>query len=164
MAEPLPLYVQDPQSSLDVLLTRIAAPISTTRPDARIILESFVEIQKAPAYDGPETSKSPDPIDHYPHVEKGHIPDDLMLVKQQIVNELFNAIRREDTEAIALLIQLNLVTANTTSQTGQTPLLEAISTKKRAIVKGFLDLGADWNKFGVVVSEHLLRHRRPIYS
>ena len=165
MAEPLPLYVQDqvPQSSFDALLTRIAAPISTMHPDARTILESFVESQKAPAYDGPEKSKSREPIDHYPLVEAGSIPDELTRVKQQIVRELFNAITREDAEAIALLIQLNLVTANTTGVNGQTPLLAAISTKNIAIVKGLLDLGADCNNFGVV-SDHLLGYRRPIYS
>jgi hypothetical protein len=62
-------------------------------------------------------------------------------VKQQIVKELFNAIEREDAEAIALLIQWNLVTANTTSEFDQTPLVEAVSTKNIAIVKVVLDLG-----------------------
>jgi len=151
-SEPLPLYVQDqePQTAFDLLLTRIAVPISTILPDAHTILESFVESQKAPAYNGPENLNSPEPIDHYPTV--GLIPDPLTLVKQQIVNEFFMAIRREDDQAIALLIQHNLVTANTTSVIGQTPLLEAILTKNIAIVKGFLDLGADCNKFGVLVS------------
>jgi ankyrin repeat protein len=91
-------------------------------------------------------------------------PDELTLVKQQIVNELFNAISREDAQDIALLITHNLVTANTTSKTGQTPLLAAVSTKNIAIVREVLDLGADCNKFGVVVSDHLLGYRRPIYS
>ena len=154
MAEPLPLYVQDqvPQSLFDALLTRIAAPISTTHPDARTILESFIESQKAPAYNGSGESKSREPINHYPLVEAGSIADELTCVKQQIVKELFLAIRREDAEAIAFLIQHNLVTANTTSETGQTPLLEAVSTKNIAIVKEVLDFGADCNKFGVVVS------------
>ena len=137
-----------------MLLTRITVPISTTHPDAHTILQSFVEGQKAPAYNGPEKSKSCEPIDHYPLVEAGSITDDLTCVKQQIVKELFNAIRRQDAEAIALLIQHNLVTANTTSESGQTPLLEAISTKNITIVKEVLDLGADCNKFGVVVSDH----------
>jgi hypothetical protein len=159
MVEPLPLYVQDqvPQSPFDMLLTRIAVPISTTHPDARTILESFVESQKAPAYNGPEKYKSHEPIDHYPVVAVGFITDGLMRVKQQIVKELFDAVSREDAEAIALLIQHNLVTANTTSETGQTPLLEAISKKNIAIVKELLDLGADCNGFGVVVSIYWLR-------
>jgi ankyrin repeat protein len=95
---------------------------------------------------------SREPIDHYPLVKARAIADDLTRVKQQIVMELFNAIQREDAQAIVLLIQLNLVTANTTSKFGQTPLLEAISTKSIAIVKEVLDLGADCNKFSVPVS------------
>ena len=145
-----------------MLLTRIAVP--TIHPDAYTILESFVESQKAPAYDGPDKSNSREPIDHYPVVESGVIADGLTLVKQQIVKELFNAIKREDHQAIALLIQHNLVTANTTSHIGQTPLLEAVLTKNIAIVKGFLDLGADCNKFGVVVSHHLLDSIANAYS
>jgi ankyrin repeat protein len=64
--------------------------------------------------------------------------------------ELFYAITRQDSEAIALLIQNNLVTANTTSGAGRTPLLEAISTKNIPTVKELLDFGADPNAFGVV--------------
>lgn len=165
MAEPLPLYVQDqaPQNPFDALLTRIAAPISTTYPNA---LKILVAESQAPAYNGPEKFKSREPIDHYPLVKTGSIPDELTHVKQQIVKELFNSIWREDFEAVVLLIQHNLVTANTTSESGQTPLLEAISTKNIAMVREFLRLGADCNKFGVtiVVSNHFLGYRRPIYS
>ena len=160
MSEPLPLYVQDqvPQSLYDALLTRIVGPISTTHPDARSILESFLESQKAPAYNGPEKSNSSEPINHYPLVKPGPIVDGLMRVKQQIVRELFDAIRREDAQAIAFFIHYNLVTANTTSETGCTPLLEAVSTTNITIVKEVLGLGADCNKFGVV-SNHLLGYR-----
>lgn len=160
MTEPLPLYVQDqaPQSPFDVLLTRIAAPISTTHFNAHKIL--VAECQ-APPYNGPDKSKSRGPIDHYPFDSK---PDELTRVKQQIVKELFNSIGREDTEAVALLIQHNLVTANTTGDSGQTPLLEAVLTKNIDMVKEVLKLGADCNKFGVVVSNYFLRYRRPIYS
>jgi len=170
MAEPLPHYVQDqvPQSPFDVLLTRIAAPISTTHPDARTILESFVESQKAPAYNAPEKSKSREPIDHYPIVGAGSTTTHgLTRVKQHIVKELFMAIWREDAETIGLLIQHNLVTANTTSETVQTPLLEAVSTNNIAIVKQLLDLGADCNKFGSRVCKPIIcsgYRRTPIYK
>ena len=98
MAEPLPLYDRDqvPQSSFDALLTRISGPISTRHPDARTILESFVESQKAPAYNGPEKSTSREPIDRYPLVEGRSPPDELTRVKQQIVNELFTGIFSEE--------------------------------------------------------------------
>lgn len=113
--EPLPVYVQDqvPQSAFDALLTRIAGPISTIHPDARVILESFIESQEAPAYNGPGETEPPKPIGQYCALDAGpgSSTDALTRVKQEIVKELFNAITREDNEAIALLIQHNLVTA-----------------------------------------------------
>jgi len=145
--EPLPVYVQNqvPQSPFDAALTRIA--ISMRIPDARVILESFIESQKAPAYNRSHTAtEPPKPIEEYPI---GTEP--LTRVKQQIVVELFRAIRKEESETIALLIQNNLVTANTRSEAGRTPLLEAISTKIIHLVKELLDFGADPNAFGVVV-------------
>ena len=144
--EPLPDYVQDqlPQSPYDAVVTRIA--ISTGDPDARATLESFIENQKAPAYSGSQEAEAPKPIEEYP---VGTEP--LTRVKQGIVLELFRAISTEDSETIALLIQNNLVTANTRSQGGKLPLLEAISTKIIHIVKELLELGADPNAFGVVV-------------
>jgi hypothetical protein len=148
--EPLPDYVQDqlPQSTFDAVVTRIAIATSrTTRePDARVILESFIESQKAPAYEGSQKAEAPKPIEEYP---EGTEP--LTRVKQQIVVELFLAITREDSETIAVLIQNNLVTANTRSETGRTPLLVAISTKIIHLVKELLDFGADPNAFGVMV-------------
>ena len=154
MTEPLPLYDQDqvPQNSFEMLLTRIAVPITNIYSDPRRILERFVDSRRPPTYNGPENPHPREPIDQYPLPEPGTTTGELMRVKQQIVKELFNSIQKEDEEAIALLIQHNLVTANTTSETGQTPLLEAISTKNLTIVKAFLDFGADANKFGVVVS------------
>ncbi|KDR79819.1 hypothetical protein GALMADRAFT_265084 [Galerina marginata CBS 339.88] len=140
----LPAYVQHqvPQSAFDALLTRIA--ICARDPNARVILESFIESQKAPAYNSSQKSEPPKPIEHYPIGT-----DPLTVVKQQVVAELFRAIQREDSETIAFLIQNNLVTANTTNPVGRTPLLEAISTKIIHLVKELLDFGADPDAFGV---------------
>jgi ankyrin repeat protein len=146
LIEPLPSYDQNqlPQNPFDAVLTRIV--ISTSNPNARVTLESFIESQKAPAYSGSQSAEAPKPIEEYPMGTEL-----LTRVKQQIVVELFRAIRREDSESISLLIQNNLVTANTRSETGRTPLLEAISTKIIHLVKELLDFGADPNAFGVVV-------------
>lgn len=149
--EPLPVYAEEdvPLTAFDILLARIAA--STSNPDDRIILDSFVESQQPPAYNGPKKAEPPKPIEHYPDMPS-YQADPLTRVKQHIVNELFNAIKREDNEAIDLLIKNNLVTANTTSEAGKTPLLEAIASKNIPLVKELLDYGADVNAFGVVVS------------
>ena len=146
LIEPLPSYDQNqlPQSPFDAVLTRIA--ISMRDPDARATLEGFIESQKAPAYSGSQNAEAPKPIEEYPMGTEL-----LMRVKQQIVVELFRAIKREDSESISLLIQNNLVTANTRSEAGRTPLLEAISTKIVHLVKELLEFGADPNAFGVVV-------------
>lgn len=146
LIEPLPSYDQNqlPQSPFDAVLTRIA--ISMRDPDARATLEGFIESQKAPAYSGSQNAEAPKPIEEYPMGTEL-----LTRVKQQIVVELFRAIKREDSESISLLIQNNLVTANTRSEAGRTPLLEAISTKIVHLVKELLEFGADPNAFGVVV-------------
>jgi len=150
-AEPLPVYTEEElqQTAFEALTTRIAA--STPDPNDRVILDSFVKSQRSPAYNGPKKAEAPKPIKHCPDGARRHL-DALTRVKQHIVMELFNAIGREDHEAIALLINHNLVTANTTSQAGQRPLLEAINTKNVFIVKELLDFGADVNAFGVIVS------------
>jgi ankyrin repeat protein len=148
--EPLPVYAEQdgPRSVFDIIFARMAAHVRY--PDDEVILQSFIESQKAPAYNTPKKAEAPKPIDHYPPGSKPHT-DTLTRVKQEIVEELFSSVSREDSEAIALLIQNNLVTANTTSEAGRTPLLEAIATKNIAIVKELLDFGADVNAFGVVV-------------
>jgi len=146
VVEPLPAYVEDqlPQSPFDAVLKRIA--VSMGDPNARATLESFVESQKAPAYNESQKAEAPKPIEEYP---PGSEP--LEHVKRHIILEFFRAIRTEDSEAITLLIQNNLVTANTRSASSRTPLLEAVSTKIPHLVKELLDFGADPNAFGYLV-------------
>lgn len=126
-----------PQDPFDALLTRTAAPLSTTH-----IL--ITECQ-APAYSGPEESKSREPIEHYPLLNAG-IPDELtcQCVKQQIVEELSNSIRREDTSQPTPPVKV------------VKPLywLEAVSMNNIHMIKEVLRLQADCNKFGVVVSNY----------
>ena len=90
--ELLPAYVQNQlaQSPFDAVLTRIA--VSTGDPDARVTLESFVENQKAPAYNGSQKAEAPKPIEEYPWGSEL-----LQRIKQCIIAELFGAIRTENT-------------------------------------------------------------------
>ncbi len=156
--ERLPAYVEDqvPQNAFDALLTRIiSSPAILRLPDARIILETYVEGQRAPPYHLYDAASfpSPRPIEEYPADPDLSmlVPDPtLICIKQRIVEELFRAIWREDDESVALLIQNNLVTANTTHKGGLTPLLAAVLANVMPIVKQLLVLGADPNKFGVM--------------
>ncbi|KAF4613925.1 hypothetical protein D9613_007453 [Agrocybe pediades] len=151
----------------------------TNYASIRRVLDNFVESQKAPTYteaqkdasasekDGiqeaqsaqaaqPSTSSNYTPV--VPNILDNHIgprpvSDERILetLKQRIVVELFNSIGREDIESITLLIQNNLVTANTCNTLNCTPLLAAIGSQNGgnlALVITLLDLGADPNQFG----------------
>ncbi len=164
--EPLPADVEDQvrRNAFDALLTRISsAPILLFHPDhanypdhanTRSVLENYVTHQREPAYCNHSTHvDSRRPIEEFPPDPDAHTLAPyatLICTKQQIVREFFAAIRREDDESVALLIQNNLVTANTTNRYGLTPLLAAIVANVIRIVKQLLDLGADPNKFGVI--------------
>jgi Ankyrin repeats (3 copies) len=131
--EPLPFYVEH-EDAFRALLTRIASSANAHQR----ILDEYIE------------NEAHKPVERYPtRSESKRYP--LTRIKQSIVNELYYAIRREDGEVVALLINNNLVTANTTSEAGGTPLLEAIGTKNVSMVKWLLDLGADPNAFGLIV-------------
>ena len=131
--EPLPFYVER-EDAFRALLTRIASSANAHRH----ILDEYIE------------NRAHKPVEHYP---ARSVPKRFPLtrIKQSIVNELYSAIWREDGEVVALLINNNLVTANTTSEAGGTPLLEAIGTKNVSMVKWLLDFGADPNAFGLIV-------------
>lgn len=153
--ESLPIYVegQAPQDPFDALLTRISGPLLARHPGARVALDSFVEKQRAPTYKTADILPgSPHQIDMYPPDSRCQ-DENVLLVQQAIVNELFNAITREDSDSIALLIQHNMLSPNVKNNDEFTPLLAAISTTKIGIVRQLLELGADPNQFGKIVSE-----------
>jgi hypothetical protein len=151
--DPLPLYVEyeNGQTGLQDLL----AALSTTYRASGLhqnTLNAFVESQ-GKAETGPKKSGPPEPIHQYPIVPISRKPpDDLTRVRQTIVRGFFNAISSEQDEAIALFINNNLVTANTTMEGGKTPLLAAVATKNVRIVKQLLDYGAEPDAFGVEVT------------
>ena len=65
------------------------------------------------------------------------------------MRSFFNAITTKKDEAVAVMIEHNLVTVNTTGATGQTPLLAAVSVGNVRMVQELVDLGADVNGYGV---------------
>jgi ankyrin repeat protein len=72
--------------------------------------------------------------------------------KRNVIKGYFEAIGKEQGDVIELFLSRNLVTANTTDEDGQTPLLAAVKTKNVKIVQQLLDAGAEPDAFGVVVS------------
>lgn len=150
--ESLPVYIegQVPQNPFDALITRVSAPLLKKHPAARSVLESFIESQKAPTSE--KTQDFPTPIDKYPLGDNDVQDLTLLSVKQSLVDELFKAITKEDNESINLLIQHNLLSPNVTNRDATTPLLRAILTKNLGTVKQLLDLGADPDMFGEIVS------------
>ncbi|KAH0566266.1 hypothetical protein GP486_000341 [Trichoglossum hirsutum] len=129
--EPLPLYVER-EDPFRALLTRIAWSANVLQKN----MDEFIQ------------DEARKPIDRYP-TGLNPLCHPSTPIKQGIVRELYHAIQRKDGEAVALLINNNLVTANTTSEAGKTPLLEAVGTKSVLMVKELLDFGADPNAFGV---------------
>jgi ankyrin repeat protein len=75
------------------------------------------------------------------------------IAKAYIITHYFSAIRLGQEDVIALLIENHLVTANT-KLGAMTPLLMAVSKKNVSVVKQLLELGADPNEFGGLVSRY----------
>jgi hypothetical protein len=152
--EPLPLYVEQESELTD--LQALVAALSTSSilyPLDRDIVNAFVESQ-AQVEAGPKKAGAPEPIMEYPVAQIRQPHDELLRVRQAIVTGLFDAISKGQYEAIALFINNNLVTANTTNERGKTPLLAAVATKNLQIVQELLDFGADPDGFGIEVYRH----------
>ncbi|OCL06505.1 hypothetical protein AOQ84DRAFT_390142 [Glonium stellatum] len=96
--------------------------------------------------DLPITACPPIPLNGYSlHTDTVHS------LRQNIVSSFFDAVTTKKDEAVALMIKHNLVTANTTSATGQTPLLAAISAGNAHMVRELVNRGADINGYGVYI-------------
>jgi hypothetical protein len=87
------------------------------------------------------------PITFYPiNRRRDELPQDELC--QGIVRSFFSAVTSKKDEAVAMMIQSNLVTANTTSQWGETPLLAAVRVGNVRMCQELLDFEADVNTFG----------------
>lgn len=91
------------------------------------------------------------PITHYPASTSSTSKLDLTvnLHVEQILTTFFTAIRTKNDTAVTLLLSNNLVTPDTTSQSGETPLLAAISSSPSPrMIRTLLSAGAGPNLFG----------------
>jgi hypothetical protein len=157
--EPLPLYVEHESelSGLQALVARLSV-LLPLYPLNRDTVNAFIESQTN-VETGPKKARAPDPIMEYPVPAHRQLPDEEMRVRQAVVMGFYDAIFKGQDETIALFIKNNLVSANTTSAWGETPLLAAVATKNVKIVQQLLEFGADPNAFGVEVFQrhYLLR-------
>lgn len=90
------------------------------------------------------------PITHYPvaSVEKGSLDPYLLTLIEQILSTYFTAIRSKNDAVIYLFISSGLVGPDTTDQSGETPLLAAVSAGDRRTVQRLIDLGATVDMYG----------------
>jgi hypothetical protein len=77
------------------------------------------------------------------------VSGELILVQQDIVGSFFAAISTKKDEVVAMMIENNFVTANTTNSLGQTPLLAAVAAGNVRMVQELVDFGAEVDGFGV---------------
>jgi hypothetical protein len=77
------------------------------------------------------------------------VPYELTRIQQDVVRSFFAAISTKKDEVVAMMIENNLVTANTTDRFGQTPLLAAVAAGNVRMVQELVDFGAEVDGFGV---------------
>jgi hypothetical protein len=76
--------------------------------------------------------------------------DEAEALQTSIIDQYFNAIKKKGDEVVALLISSNIVTADTTNELGETPLLTAVAAGNVRMVQELMDFGANVNMFGAV--------------
>jgi hypothetical protein len=99
----------------------------------------------------------PLPITSYPQIELSRrtliyniTPDPIIKHRQEVVDAYFEAIKTRKDEVVAALIESGVVSPETTSADGRTPLLAAIEAGHIRTVQQLMDFNADVNSFGIV--------------
>ncbi|CAF9908046.1 MAG: hypothetical protein HETSPECPRED_007972 [Heterodermia speciosa] len=88
------------------------------------------------------------PITGPPEKNPGGQWSEHSLLVTQALDTYFSAIQTKKDEVVALLIETGIVTANTTSRDGVTPLLAAVEAGNVRMVQELIDFDADVNTYG----------------
>ena len=143
---PLPAYIKHEggQSSISILLSFWSAdPVGRSMyPN----LSSIVVVEERSRL----TSEGILPIRFSPPRDHSSQQERIATIGYQrfIVSSFYDAITRKLDDVTISFIDNGLVTANTTSRDGGTPLVAAVAAESVRIVQELIRLGADCNAFG----------------
>ena len=84
---------------------------------------------------------------------EGSWPENRGLIDQAL-DTYFSAIRTKNDELVAFFIETGILTANTVSRNGSTPLLAAVDVGNVRMVRELIDLGADVNTYGCCCAQN----------
>src|SRR5947209_4561349 len=83
------------------------------------------------------------PITEYPcPIEYRYNAQESVRLQWDIIEAFFNAITTKKDEVVAMMIENNFVTIETTDMYGQTPLLAAVAAGNMRMVQELMDFGA----------------------
>ncbi|KAF2029677.1 hypothetical protein EK21DRAFT_89613 [Setomelanomma holmii] len=78
---------------------------------------------------------------------------------RRMIEMYFEAIKKADMHIIAAVLELGLVTPETTNSARLTPMLAAVESGKAAVMRLLIDSGADIDAYGVVATSYKDPHR-----
>lgn len=150
--ESLPAYVEEETAltSLQAFIGTLPPSSSHLHPLDQATINAFIESQTV-VQPGTKSNGPPEPIMDYPSHADINPTDEVMRIREAIVTGFFDAISKGRRDVIAMFINNNLVSVETTNMFKKTPLLAAIDAKNVQIVQWLIGFGADVNAFGVEV-------------
>ena len=84
---------------------------------------------------------------------EGSWPENRLIIDQAL-DTYFSAIKTKKDDVVALFIENGILTANTTSRDGVTPLLAAVEAGNVRMVRKLIEFDADVNTYGCVQKNH----------